>query len=64
MPKFVDFFRIWLDLDEILVDLKEIKPDLDEILANLEEIKLNLNILDKTDRPTTPIGREQQVSGV
>ena len=50
MPKFVDFFRIWLDLDEIL--------------ANLEEIRLNLNILDKTDRPTTPIGREQQVSGV
>ena len=50
MPKFVDFFRIWLDLDEIL--------------ANLEEIRLNLNILDKTDRPTTPIGREQQVSRV
>ena len=64
MPKFVNFFQIWLDLNEILADLEEIKPYLDEILANLEEIRLNLNILDKTDRPTTPIGREQQVSGV
>ena len=64
MLKFVNFFRIWLDLDEISVDLEEIKPNLDEILANLEEIKSNLNRLDKTDRPTTPIGGEQQVSNV
>ena len=50
MLKFVDFFGIWLDLNEILVNLEEIRP--------------NLNRLDKIDRPTTPIGGEQQVSGV